>query len=311
MYHNGPFTNVHWALAWGCHVIEMARFDPLEWLRLVERHRVRWAYMVPTMMNRIWALPEEVRNGFDLSSLRVVMHMAAPCPQWLKEAWINWLGPQKIWEVYAGTEAFAGSVISGEAWLTHRGSVGVPGTPTAILDADGEPLPTGEIGEIYFRNPNGPGTTFVYRGAEASRRGDWETYGDMGYLDDEGYLYLADRRTDMIISGGANIFPAEVESALEQHPAIASAVVVGLPDHDLGARVHAVLEPRSGQSEPAPGDVIAFLRERLAGYKLPYTYDIVDQPLRDDAGKVRRALVRDSRIARRDAGETFPTLRGA
>lgn len=308
MYHNAPFCQTNWTICWGGHAVEMVRFDPVEWLRMVEKHKVRWAYLVPTMMNRIWALPQEVRDGFDLSSLEVVMHMAAPCPPWLKAAWIDWLGPQTIWEVYAGTEGIGASIISGDEWLAHRGSVGKPMPEARILDEDGQPLPTGEIGEIFFNNPRA-GETFSYIGAQIRRHGDWLSYGDMGHLDADGYLYLADRRTDMIVSGGANIYPAEVEGALEQHPAVAVAVVVGLPDADLGSRGHAVVELRPGAAPPSAGDLEATLAARLARYKLPYTYEIVSGPLKDEAGKVRRAAVRQIRLDRLEAGEAFARLK--
>ncbi|MDB5452363.1 MAG: AMP-dependent synthetase and ligase [Caulobacteraceae bacterium] len=308
LYHNAPFCQTNWTICWGGHAVEMVKFDATEWLRLVEKHRVRWAYLVPTMMNRIWALPEEVRNSFDLSSLEVVMHMAAPCPPWLKAAWIDWLGPKTIWEVYAGTEGVGAAVISGEEWLTHRGSVGKPMPEARILDEEGEPLPPGEIGEIFFNNP-GAGAHFSYIGADMRRRGDWQSYGDMGYLDADGYLYLADRRTDMIVSGGANIYPAEVEGALEQHPAVAAAVVIGVPDPDLGSRGHAVVELRPGLAVPSAGELEAHVAERLARYKLPYTYELVSEPLKDDAGKVRRSAVRQARLARIEAGEVFQPLK--
>ncbi|MDB5451720.1 MAG: acid--CoA ligase [Caulobacteraceae bacterium] len=311
LYHNAPFTQIHWTLCWGGHVIGMAKFGALQWLQLVERHKVRWAYLVPTMMSRIWALPEEVRNSFDLSSLRVAMHMAAPCPAWLKEAWIGWLGPERIWEVYGGTEAIGGSIINGVEWLEHRGSVGKINIPVKIADTAGETLPPGEIGEIFFKNPGGVGSTYVYRGAEARRSGEWESYGDMGYLDADNYLYLADRRTDMILSGGANIYPAEIEGALEAYPTIAAAVAVGLPDPDLGARIHVVMELRAGADQPTGKELELFLSDRIARSKLPYSYEFIDDALKDDAGKVRRSAIRDDRAARAAGGETFTPLRGA
>ena len=176
-------------------------------------------YAVPTMMQRIWKLPEDERTRYDLSSLDVVFHLAAPCPDWLKRAWIEWLGPEKVWELYAGTEAQAVTVIKGDEWLEHPGSVGRPIVgEMKILDPDGNELPPGEQGEVFMRPPEGV-TTYRYIGAEAKSLDGWESLGDMGWMDEDGYLYLGDRTADMILSGGANIYPAEIEAALDAHPA--------------------------------------------------------------------------------------------
>jgi len=311
IYHNATFAQTNWGLAWGAHVIEVAKFDALEWLKLVERYKVRWAYLVPTMMSRIWNLPDEEKAKYDLSSLRVVMHMAAPCPAWLKQAWIKWLGPQKIWEVYAGTEGLGGTLLSGQEWLDHPGTVGKPRGVTKIFDEDGKEVPTGVVGEIFFKTPGGPGSTYRYIGAEMRQRDGWETLGDMGRLDEDGYLYLADRRTDMIVTGGANVFPAEIESALEAHPAVATSAVIGLPHADFGRVPHAIISLRPGAAAPTAASLEAFLAERLARYKLPYTFEISQEPLRDDAGKMRRSALRDEREARAAAGETFLPLRAS
>ncbi len=311
LYHNAPFGITHMALCWGAHLVEMDRFDAVETLRLIERHRVKWIYLVPTMMNRIAALPEDVRNGFDLSSLEMVLHMAAACPVWLKEKWIDWLGPEKIFELYAGTEVMGGTSITGTEWLAHKGSVGkvAPGMVRIVNDA-GEACAPREVGEIFFLPVGGKGSTYHYLGAKAKALEDWESYGDLGWLDEDGYLYLADRRTDLIISGGSNIYPAEVEAALDAHPQVASSVVVGLPDDDLGHRVHAIIELRDGVAALDPADLQVFAAQQLARYKLPYSYDIATEPLRDDAGKVRRSALREDRGDRARAGEVFPRLRG-
>jgi bile acid-coenzyme A ligase len=306
IYHTAPFAQTNWAICWGGHVVEMPKFDAAEWLRLVERHGVTWAYLVPTMMHRIWSLPEAERDRHDLSSLRCVMHMAAPCPAWLKEAWIGWLGAERIFEVYSGTEGVGATTIRGDEWLAHRGSVGRSVTAIRILDEAGGPCAEGEVGEIWF--PPG-GVPFKYLGAEIRERDDgWRSLGDMGWLDADGYLYLADRRTDMIVSGGANIFPAEIEAALDAHPAIASSAVVGLPHEEFGRVPHAIVELRP-RAALDPADVEAFLAQRLARYKLPYSIEVADQPLRDDAGKVRRIAWREACEARLAAGERFMPLR--
>jgi bile acid-coenzyme A ligase len=306
MYHSAPFSQTNWGLAWGLHIVEMAKFDPLEWLRLIEAHRVTWTCLVPTMMNRIWALPAAERSRYDLSSLRVVLHTAAPCPPWLKEAWIDWLGPSRIWEIYSGTEGFGGALINGADWLAHRGSVGRSMTDIRILDDAGKVCAPGEVGELWF--PAAPANECRYLGGELRARDGWRTLGDMGWLDEEGFLYIADRRTDMIVSGGANIFPAEIEAALEAHPAIASSVVVGLAHEDFGRVPHAIIELRRNLALD-PLELEDFLTARLARYKLPYTFELASHALRNESGKVRRSEWRDAAEKKLAAGEMFMTLR--
>jgi bile acid-coenzyme A ligase len=297
LYHNGPFVTSALALLSGNHLVVMPRFDPVEALALVERHRVDWMYAVPTMMHRIWRLPEDERARHDLSSLRVVFHMAAPCPIWLKDAWIEWLGADRVLELYGGTEAQSFTVISGSEWLEHRGSVGRPVLgEMRILDADGNELPRGQVGEIWMRRGVDAPPSYRYVGASAkSRPGGWESLGDMGRLDEEGYVYLSDRDTDMILIGGANVYPAEVEAALDEHPGVTSSCVIGLPDDDYGNTVHAIvqaLEPLTG------AELDEFLCSRLVKYKRPRTYEFVTAPLRGDDGKVRRTALRAERLAK-------------
>lgn len=299
LYHSGPFGIAHRALFAGCHLVNQTKFDALEMLRLVERYKVDWLYMVPTMMHRIWRLPAEQRDAIDISSLQVVFHMASVCPPWLKEAWIDWLGPEKIWELYSGAESPGRTIINGVEWLTHRGSVGrvQPGAELAIFDETGEKCPAGEVGEVYFKSDGGRDATFHYIGAEGKWLGDWISLGDLGYLDDEGYLYIVDRRTDLIVSGGANVYPAEVESALDGHPDVCSNVVIGLPDEDMGQRVHAIVQlSAEARGRLDAADLAAFLAGRLLRYKIPRTFEFVDHPLRDSAGKVRRSALREDRI---------------
>lgn len=298
MYHNAGFMFATCALFSGNHVVVMPRFDPAEMLRLVDAHRADWVFVVPTMMHRVSRLPAGVRESYDLSSLRLLLHSAAPCPGWLKENWIGWLGPDRVFEMYASTEAMAGSLITGEEWLTHRGSVGrmVVGE-VSIRDADGSAVPPGTTGEIWLRTAADAPSTYHYVGAEArTRPGGWESQGDCGWVDEEGYLYVADRLPDMILVGGANVYPAEVEAALDEHPAVRSSCVVGLPDEEYGSTVHAIVQA----DDPLDADaLLAHLRERLAPYKLPRTFERVDHPLRDDAGKVRRSRLRAERLERR------------
>ena len=298
LYHNAPFMFSVQGLLTGAHLVVMTRFDAGLALELVERHGVTWMLLVPTMMQRIWRLPEEERLGRDLSSLQGVLHLGAPCPPWLKRAWIDWLGPERVWELYAGTEAQGVTIISGQEWLDHPGSVGriQPGS-MKICDEDGGELPAGEVGEVWMRiDPDRP-RTYRYIGAEARARDGWESLGDMGAIDEDGYLHLADRMKDMILSGGANIYPAEVEAALDEHPAVSSCAVIGLPDDDLGNAVHAVVHLDPSSTPPSDDDLRAFLAERLVAYKIPRTFERVDVPVRDDAGKVRRSALQADRTA--------------
>lgn len=308
VYHNAPFIISHHALFAGGLLVGMPKFDATEALRLIERWRIEWVNFVPTMMSRIWALPKAEREAFDVSSLRVVFHMAAPMPAWLKEEWIAWLGPERIFELYGGTERQASTVIPGTEWVKRKGSVGrVEIGSSKVVGEDGRTLPSGEIGEIYLKSPEGAGTTYHYLGAEPKRDADgWESLGDIGRIDEEGYIWLADRRSDLILRGGANVYPAEVESALIGHPDIISCVVVGLPHRDLGQSIHAVLQLRDG----ADADVViaslpAFLSDRISRTKHPESYEATNETVRDDAGKVRRSMMRDERVRWLQEGREF------
>ncbi len=300
LYHNGPFMFSMQGLFAGAQLVVMSHFDAEQSLQLIERHRVQYALLVPTMMHRIWRLGEAVRGRYDLSSLQRILHLGAPCPVWLKQAFIDWLGPERVHELYAGTEAQGVTLISGTEWLAHRGSVGkaMPGTQIKILDAEGNELPPGEIGEVYLRPDRGPGSTYYYIGARAKDRDGWESLGDMGYLDADGYLYLADRQTDMILSGGANVYPAEVEAAIDTHPAVRSSAVIGLPDEDLGQAVHAIVDIADAELDAEA--LRTHLADQLARYKIPRSFEFVHAPLRDDAGKVRRSALRQARLATQD-----------
>ncbi len=296
LYHNGPAVWACQALLRGNHVVLLQRFDAEATLAAVEEHRADIMYLVPTMMKRVLRLDDDVRLGYDLSSLRVVWHLAEPCPAWLKQAWIDWLGPERIFELYAGTEAQAITVITGTEWLEHRGSVGrVVTGEMKVCDADGNDVGSGTQGEVWMRSA-GDAPTYRYVGAEAKRTdGGWESLGDVGWFDTDGYLYLGDRVADMILSGGANIYPAEIEAAIGEHESVLSCAVIGLPDEDRGNVVHAIVQADPGRLDIP--ELLEFLAERLATYKLPRSVEIVDTPLRDDAGKVRRSALRAERIA--------------
>lgn len=296
LYHNGPFSFSMNGLMRGNHIVVMTRFDAEETLRLLAEHRIDWVMLVPTMMHRIWNLPEEVRGKYDLSALRIMLHLAAPCPAWLKEKWIEWIGPMRVHELYGGTEAQGATWINGEEWLAHRGSVGRPleHCEMKIVGENGETLPPRETGEVYMRPLSGPGTTYHYIGANSKQiDGGWESIGDIGWMDEDGYLYLADRHTDMILAGGANIYPAEVEAAIDAFPGVRSSAVIGLPDDDMGNTIHAIVDAPGGFDEAA---LKAHLAERLVRYKIPKSFEVAHEPLRDDAGKLRRSALRAERI---------------
>ena len=297
LYHTAVMRFAGGSLHLGHTLVVMDKWDPGEMLALIERHRVTTSHMVPTQFNRLLALPEEVRHRDDLSSLRHMIHAAAPCPIEVKRRMIDWWGPV-IDEYYAASEG-GGTLVNTADWLTHPGTVGRPWpiSEIAIFDDEGRRLETpGEVGTVYMAMQTG---SFEYHKdrakTTANRIGDFFTVGDIGYLDDEGYLYLRDRKTDLIISGGANIYPAEVEAVLFEHPAVADVAVFGVPDEDWGEQVKAVVEPGDG-FVPGPelsADIMAFCAGRLAGYKTPKTVDFVDEMPRDPNGKLYKRRLRD------------------
>jgi bile acid-coenzyme A ligase len=299
LYHNAPFTFASTGLFYGNHVVLLPRFDAEETLRAIDAYRPDFMLVVPTMMIRILRLGDDVRTRYDMSSLQTVWHMGAPCPVWAKRAWIDWIGGEKIWELYAGTETQAITTIRGDEWLQHEGSVGrVTAGEMKIVDPEtGQDLPAGQVGEIFLRVKPGDRPAYHYLGAEARTIGDgWESLGDMGWFDEEGYLFLADRRADMILSGGANIYPAEIEAALNEHLGVESCAVIGLPDDELGQVVHAICHGTPGVAAASDDELKAFVGERLVSYKVPRSFEWVDEPVRDDAGKVRRSALLSERV---------------
>ncbi|OBI90411.1 AMP-binding protein [Mycobacterium sp. 1245805.9] len=301
--HNTGFTTATIALLMRHHLVLMSRFEPQGFLRLITDHRVTFLTTVPTIMQR--ALPVYLADpgAYDLSSLRRFWHMGAPCPPAIKQAWIDLLGPEVVWELYGGTELQALTFISGGQWLTHRGSVGVVvAGEMKVLDDDGNPCPPGVVGEIYMRPAPGSAPTYRYVGVTPKSQDGWDSLGDLGYFDDDGFLYLSDRRVDMFTVGGRNVYPAEIENALSAHPEVLSCLVVGVPHDDLGQVPYALVHAADGSALDADG-VKDFLRERISSYKVPYTVEFVGAPLRDDAGKARRSAVRAEVIARLQAAE--------
>ena len=296
--HNTGFTSATTALATGQHLVLMSRFDPAEFLRLITEYRVNYLATVPTIMQRLLPVYRANPDAYDLSSVTRWWHLAAPCPPNVKQAWIEILGPDAVWELYGGTELQALTFISGTEWLSHRGSVGrVVSGEMRILDDAGNECRPGEVGEIYMRPRPGARPTYRYIGSTAKQHDGWDSLGDLGWFDSDGYLYLADRRVDMFTVGGRNVYPAEIENALAEHPAVMSCLVVGIPHEDLGQVPHALVHLAEGHDMDA-GAVRAFVAERLAEHKVPRSVEFVDEPLRDDAGKARRTAVRDEVIAR-------------
>lgn len=297
LYHNAPFHCITMAMFVGCTIVEMQKFDALRALQLIEKHGVNWVTMVPTMMHRIWQLGPETLAQYDLPSLRMMLHMAAPCAPWLKEAWIDWLGAERVWEYYGTTEATGSTIISGVDWLERRGSVGKvrPGYALKVLNEAGGECAVGEVGEVYFRPDTGPSSTYRYLGSGSKMVGEWETMGDLGSVDADGYLYLSDRRNDLIISGGANIYPAEVEAAIEAHEQVRGSAVIGLPSGEWGSVVHAIVQRVEG-STLTETELLEFIAGQLTRFKLPKTIEFTDEALRDEAGKVRRAALRQARL---------------
>ncbi len=295
--HNTGFTSATIALLTGQHLVLMRRFDPELFLRLIGEHRVNYLATVPTIMQRLLPVYHADPGAYDLSSLRRMWHLAAPCPPNIKAAWIDLLGPDAVWELYGGTELQALTFISGTEWLAHRGSVGrVVAGEMKVLDDDGNECPPGVLGEIFMRPNPGSAPTYRYIGSTARSRDGWDSLGDLGWFDEDGYLYLADRRVDMFTVGGRNVYPAEIENALSAHPSVLSCLVVGVPHEDLGQVPHALVHA-DGAALDEDG-VRGFVAGLLADYKVPRTVEFVDTPLRDDAGKARRSAVRDEVIAR-------------
>lgn len=295
-YHTAVMNFVVISIQLGHPVVLMDRWDPHETLRLIERHRVTHSHMVPTQFRRLLALPEKVRTAHDLSSMRVMIHGAAPCPQEVKRRMLDWWGPVVV-EYYAASEG-GGTVITAVDWLARPGSVGQawPGTRVRVLDPDGNDAPAGQPGTVYLQMGE---LTFEYHGDAEKTRQAWRdhmfTVGDIGYLDDDGYLYLCDRKSDMIITGGVNVYPAEIEGELAAHPAVADAAVFGVPHDEWGEEIKAVVQPERGVTTgpELTSELLAFLAGRLAKFKLPRSVDYVDELPRDPNGKLYKRLLRD------------------
>ncbi len=309
LYHAAPlgFTVNTQRLGGTVHVME--RFDAQNALACIERFSITHSQWVPTMFSRLLKLPEAVRNQYDLSSHRVAIHAAAPCPVPVKRAIIEWWGPI-VYEYYAGTEGSGSTAIASEEWLAHPGTVGRAAVGAVhILDDDGHELPAGEPGAIFFEGPTA--TAYRYFGDEektASSRNahGWSTLGDVGYLDTDGYLFLTDRKAYMIITGGTNVYPQETENVLTMHPKVADVAVFGVPDEDLGEVVKAVVQLMPGfiASADIETELIAYCKSQLATIKCPRTVDFEDELPRLPTGKLYKRILRDKYWAGRTLSGT-------
>ena len=307
MYHGGPFLFSMLPAYRGATLVMRRGFDAAEMLRLIDEYQVTTAYAVPTHFVRLLRLPDDVRAAFDGSSLKAVFHTGAPCAPDVKRQMLEWWGPV-IHELYSATETGGlGCFVTGEDWLTRPGTVGrpLPVVAIEIVGDDGAVLPSGEVGTVYLRNLIGGDFSYhnaPEKTAESHREPGVMTVGDVGYLDDDGYLFLRDRKIDMIISGGVNIYPAEIEAALLNHPAVLDAAVFGIPNDEFGEEVKAVVQLAPGQTPSAQlaAELTAYAREHLGGYKVPRSIDFTDEFPRTETGKLLKRQLRDPYWAGRE-----------
>jgi len=294
IYHSAPNAHANFCFRHGANVVLMPRFDAEELLRQIESRRITHLNMVPIMFNRLLKLPPEIRARYDLSSLKFVAHAAAPVAPAIKRAMIDWWGPV-ICEYYGSTEMGNVTFCTAEEWLAHPGTVGrpMPGAVVRVIDADGRALPPREVGEVIGRMVGS--VDFTYQNDDEKRRRMEKqglvTPGDVGYFDEDGYLYLCDRANDMIISGGVNIYPAEIEAELHKMPDIADCAVFGIPDDEFGEAICAYVQPQPG-ADLTEADVRAFLRQQIAGYKMPRVWEFVADLPREDSGKIFKRKLR-------------------
>ncbi len=296
LYHTAVLMWTTCSLHLGHQVVVMDKWSPEAMLELIERHEVTTSHMVPTQFHRLLALPEDVRSHYDVSSLRQMVHGAAPCPEEVKRRMIDWWG-ECVTEYYAATEG-GGTIAPAKEWLERPGTVGRPwpGAEVRILDDDGRELPSGKVGTVYMSLAQ---VNFEYKGdrakTESNRRDGFFTVGDIGVLDEDGYLYLRDRKSDMIISGGVNIYPAEIEGELLTHPKVGDAAVFGIPHPDWGEEIKAVVEPAAGvdPSDELAEELLEFCAGRLARFKLPRSVDFTTEMPRDPNGKLYKRTLRD------------------
>ncbi|MCB1616917.1 MAG: acyl-CoA synthetase [Pseudomonadales bacterium] len=297
LYHSAPLGFVMGSHRLGCTVVIMEKFDAENALKYIEQYKVGYSQWVPTMFVRLMKLPEEIRNKYDVSSMKMAIHGAAPCPVEVKEQIINWWGPV-LWEFYSGSERNGIFMIGSDDWLKHKGSVGrcVDAQVHIVDEETGKELPTGEIGTIYCSK----GASFEYHGdAEKTRsvtiNDGWTTIGDVGYLDEEGFLYLTDRKSYMIISGGVNIYPQETEDCLVTHPKVFDVAVFGVPHPEMGEEVKAVVQPEnfSDAGPELEKELIEYCRSKISPIKCPRSIDFEQELPREETGKLKKRLIKD------------------
>ena len=294
MYHTGPMSGMR-LLAAGIPSVILARFDAESTLSAVERHRTESAVMVPTHFVRLLALPAEIRSRYDVSSMKLVVHTGAKCPDDVKRAMIEWWGPIFV-EAYGASEVGTTCSINSEDWLSHPGSVGRPVPPfeALVLDDDNRPVSPGTEGRLYFRDATGRGVVY-HNDPEKSRAAHLEpgvfTLGEIGYLDDDGFVYITDRFSDMVVSGGVNLYPAEAENVLIEHPAVADVACIGVPHPEMGEEMRALVVP-VGELEADGDGILAFCRERLSHHKCPRSIEFLAELGRNTMGKVNKRALR-------------------
>jgi bile acid-coenzyme A ligase len=297
LYHVNGWTYCYNPLIQDCGVVLMERFDAARTLELIERYQINFVCMVPTMLQRVARLDDAADH--DLSSIERLVYGGASVPEWVVRAWLELIPPDRFTLTYGGSENYGLCMTTGDQWLDHPGTVGQPvGTEVKIVGEDGEELPAGEIGEIHLRSVvPGPGFRYIGQPTPPPDEHGFGTFGDMGYVDDDGFVYIADRRRDLVVTGGANVYPAEVEAVLTEHPGVLDVVVVGLPDPEWGHRVHAIVEPADAGAPPTPEELRVHCKERLASYKVPKGFELVEKLPRSAAGKINRSALVEERTS--------------
>ncbi|WJJ14453.1 AMP-binding protein (plasmid) [Prescottella equi] len=293
LYHGNPLLMLHSGLFDGQQILLMEKFDAPALIRIIAEHRPQFMTLVPTMMRRLLDTPGI--DSVDWSCFHTILHGTAPCPGWLKRQWIDLVGGELLWETFASSELVGSIIVRGDEWLTRPGTIGrpAPGTELRILDDELREVPTGEVGEIYMRLAGVETPLFDYLGKDRPKVivGGFVSVGDLGRIDEDGFVYSADRKGDLIITGGANVVPAEVEAALSEHLDIADVVVIGIPDDDWGHRVHALVEVERGRPRPGIDELKDFAKSRLTSYKVPKTFEFVDRMPRSEMFKIRRSAL--------------------
>jgi bile acid-coenzyme A ligase len=301
LYHVNGWTYCYNPLLQDCQSVLMERFDAARSVELIERYQIDFACMVPTMLQRVARLSDV--SPKQLASIERIVCGGASAPEWVVRAWLDLIPPERFTMTYGGSENHGLVMTTGEQWLTHPGTVGKPVNPDIkVVDEQGSELPTGEIGEIRLKNHmNTARYRYIGVPTPAPDPDGFSSFGDMGWVDAEGFVYIADRRQDMIVTGGANVYPAEVEAVITEHSGVLDVVVIGLPDSEWGHRVTAIIEPSDAAHPPSPDELRAHCKDRLASYKVPKSFEIVERIPRTAAGKVSR-----SRLAEEFADERPP-----